>query len=148
MVTKKISSREYRLGRRFLGRLPYGADLIQSVEDFCKENLIQTATFSVIGAVSSITLGSYDQQQLVYVTFKEEKPFEIVTCAGNVSIKDGNPIVHAHIVLGDEQGKTIGGHLFSESLVFAGEMDLQEFIGEPLERSYDEKTGLFLWGFL
>jgi predicted DNA-binding protein with PD1-like motif len=147
MVMKKIFFREYRLGRRFLGRLPHGEDLIKSVESFCKENSIQTATFSAIGAVSSITLGSYDQKQLVYVTFKEDKPFEIVTCAGNVSLKDGNPIIHAHVVLGDEQGKTIGGHLFSESLVFAGEMDLQELIGKPLERSYDETTGLLLWNF-
>ncbi|HPA16008.1 MAG TPA: DNA-binding protein [Desulfobacterales bacterium] len=139
--------REYKLGRRFLGRLPHGSDLVKSIEEFCNKNLVQTATFSAIGAVSSVTLGSYDQQQLVYVTFKKEKPFEIVTCEGNVSIKDGNPIVHAHVVLGDEQGNTIGGHLFSESIVFAGEIDLQELIGEPLERSYDETTGLLLWKF-
>lgn len=55
--------------------------------------------------------------------------------------------MHAHVVLGDEQGNTIGGHLFSESIVFAGEIDLQELIGEPLERSYDETTGLLLWKF-
>lgn len=139
--------REYKLGRRFLGRLQHGSDLVKSIEEFCNKNLVQTATFSAIGAVSSVTLGSYDQQQLVYVTFKKEKPFEIVTCEGNVSIKDGNPIVHAHVVLGDEQGNTIGGHLFSESIVFAGEIDLQELIGEPLERSYDETTGLLLWKF-
>ncbi len=147
MELKNMFFREYKLGRRFLGRLPHGSDLVKSIEEFCNKNLVQTATFSAIGAVSSVTLGSYDQQQLVYVTFKKEKPFEIVTCEGNVSIKDGNPIVHAHVVLGDEQGNTIGGHLFSESIVFAGEIDLQELIGEPLERSYDETTGLLLWKF-
>lgn len=103
------------------------------------------ATFSMIGAVSSFTLGAYDQQQQVYVTFSRKTPAEIITCTGNISIKDKKTFVHAHIVLGDEQGETIGGHLFSESIIFAGEIELQELIGKPMERSYDQTTGLWLW---
>ena len=133
------------MGRRLLGCLPHGKDLIQSIEDFCLENSIQMATFSMIGAVSSFTIGAYDQQQQVYVTFSRKTPLEIITCTGNVSIKDKKSFVHAHIVLGDEQGKTIGGHLFSDSIIFAGEIELQELIGKPMERSYDQTTGLWLW---
>jgi hypothetical protein len=103
------------------------------------------ATFSTIGAVSSVTFGAYDQKQQVYVTFTEKAPLEIVNCFGNVSLKDGDPVVHAHIILGDKQGKTLGGHLFSETILFAGEIDLQELTGKPLERVYDDTTGLMLW---
>jgi predicted DNA-binding protein with PD1-like motif len=39
----------------------------------------------------------------------------------------------------------MGGLLFSETILFAGEIDLQEMTGEPLERVYDDKTGLRLW---
>jgi len=138
---------EYRPGRRFIGRLPHGKDLITSVENFCTNSGIQMAIFSVIGAVSSATIGIYDQKQHVYVTFTENTPMEIVTCIGNVSIKDEAPGVHAHIVLGDEHGKIIGGHLFSETILFAGEIDLQEITGKPLERVYDNTTGLMLWNF-
>ena len=136
---------EYQPGRRFLGRLPHGKDLITSIEDFCTASAIQMATFSVIGAVSSATVGAYDQKQHVYVTFTENAPLEILTCIGNVSLKDGAPAIHAHIVLGDEQGKITGGHLFSETILFAGEIDLQEFTGKPLKRVYDNTTGLMLW---
>ncbi|MBN1932811.1 MAG: DNA-binding protein [Desulfobacterales bacterium] len=142
---KKMYCSEYKLGRRLLGCLPHGKDLIQSIEDFCREASIQMATFSMIGAVSSFTLGAYDQQQQVYVTFSRKTPAEIITCTGNISIKDKKTFVHAHIVLGDEQGETIGGHLFSESIIFAGEIELQELIGKPMERSYDQTTGLWLW---
>ena len=142
---KTIACSEYQLGRRFVGRLPHGKDLIDSVQEFCKDNAINMATFSLIGAVSSVTIGAYDQQQQVYVTFTELKPLEILTCTGNVSIKDGKPFIHAHVVLCDEQGKTIGGHLFSESIIFAGEIDLQELLGEPMKRKYDDTTGLMLW---
>lgn len=136
---------EFKLGRRFLGRLPYGKDLIASIENFCIASSIQMATFSVIGAVSSATLGTYDQKQHVYVTFTENVPMEIVTCVGNVTLKDKTPVIQSHIVLADEHGKIIGGHLFSETILFAGEIDLQEMTGKPLERVYDNETGLMLW---
>ncbi len=141
----KLARSEFKPGRRFVCRLPHGKDLITSIEDFCIELSIQMATFSIIGAVSSVTIGAYDQKQQVYVTFKEESQLEIVNCIGNVSIKEGDPVVHAHIVLGDQQGKTMGGRLFSETILFAGEIDLQELTGKPLERAYDDTTGLMLW---
>ena len=141
----KLTCSEFKTGRRFVGRLPHGKDLITFIEDFCKKASIQMATFSVIGAVSSVTMGAYDQKQQVYVTFTEEAQLEIVTCIGNVSLMDGNPVVHAHIVLGDKQGKVMGGHLFSETILFAGEIELQELTGKLLERAYDDTTGLMLW---
>lgn len=138
---------EFKLGRRLIGRLPHGKDLIRSIEDVCTASNIQTATFFVIGAVSSATIGVYDQKQHVYVTFTKNKTMEIVNCIGNVSLKDKIPAIHSHIVLADEHGKIIGGHLFSETILFAGEIDLQEMTGKPLERVYDNKTGLMLWNF-
>jgi hypothetical protein len=143
----KLTCAEFKTGRRFVGRLPHGKDLITFVEDFCKKASIQMATFSVIGAVSSVTMGAYDQKQQVYVTFTEEAELEIINCIGNVSLMEGDPVVHAHIVLGDKQGKVTGGHLFSETILFAGEIELQELTGKPLERAYDDTTGLMLWRY-
>jgi predicted DNA-binding protein with PD1-like motif len=136
---------EFKLGRRFLGCLPHGKDLITSIENFCTASNILMATFSVVGAVSSATIGVYDQKQHVYVTFTENTAMEIVNCSGNVSLKDKTPVIQSHIVLADEHGKITGGHLFSETILFAGEIDLQEMTGKPLERAYDNKTGLMLW---
>ena len=103
------------------------------------------AGFFVVGSVSSATFGSYDQKQLVYVTTTEETDLDIVVCTGNVSMQNGTPVAEAHIVLGDKQGNITGGRLFSETIIFAGEIDLQELIGKPLERVYDDTTGLMLW---
>ena len=144
---EKLTCREFAPGRRFAGRLPHGKDVIRSLEEFCREKDIRMGTFSLIGAVSCATVGAYDQKQQVYVTFKEERELEIITCVGNISLRDGVPFIHAHIVLSDHEGKTVSGHLFSDTLVFAGEIDIREFLGEPLERSNDETTGLMLWQF-
>jgi predicted DNA-binding protein with PD1-like motif len=140
-----ITLSAFEIGRCVLGRLPYGKDFVKTIEGFCVQNSIQTGVFSVIGAVMSVTLGSYDQNQQVYVTFKEEKPLEIVHCTGNVSLKDGKVFVHAHAVLADMNGQTIGGHVFSETVIYAGEIYIQELLGKPLEREYDDTTGLSLW---
>jgi hypothetical protein len=129
-----------------LGRLPQGKDLIGAVEDLCGSCAITTAVFSIIGAVTSATLGSYDQKQQVYVTYKKEEALEIVHCAGNVSLKEGTTVVHAHGVFADMEGNTVGGHVFPETGIYAGEIYIRELLGEPLERIYDDLTGLFLWG--
>ena len=39
-------------------------------------------------------------------------------CSGNVSLLNGEPIVHAHITFADEQGRCFGGHLGPNTLVF------------------------------
>jgi predicted DNA-binding protein with PD1-like motif len=140
-----ISHATYETGRCMLGRLPHGKDLIRAIEDLCIENSIQTAVFFVIGSVASVTLGSYDHNQQVYVTRKKEAQLEIVDCTGNVSLKDGKVAVHAHAVLADMNGQTIGGHIFSETIVYAGEIYIRELLGQALEREYDDVTGLALW---
>ncbi|MBW1742521.1 MAG: DNA-binding protein [Deltaproteobacteria bacterium] len=140
-----IACSMFEAGRCILSKLPHGKDLIRTLENFCVQNSIQTAVFSVIGAVTSATLGSYDQNQQVYVTYKKEEPLEIVNCTGNVSLKDGQVAVHAHAVLADMDGQTIGGHVFSDTVIYAGEMYIRELLGTPPEREYDDTTGLPLW---
>ncbi len=140
-----ISHATFDAGRCILGRLPYSKDLVTTIEAFCVQNSIQTGVFSVIGAVMSVTLGSYDQSQQVYVTHKKVGPLEIVNCMGNVSLRDGQVAVQTQAVLADIDGRTIGGHIFSETLVYAGEIYIRELLGKPLERRYDDRTGQSLW---
>lgn len=142
---KRLAAVECRTGRRYLGRLPHGGDLIRSIEDFCKDRGIRAGSFFLIGAVSSAVIGAYDQEKKTYNKIEMNEPLEIVACSGNISIKDGAPFVHGHIVLGDEQGKTCGGHLFSDTVVFAGEIEILESEEPVLVRTYDEITGLMLW---
>jgi len=140
-----LACHEFCPRRRFCGRLPHGRDMVAAIEEFCSRQGIQNAVFSAIGAVSSATLGAYDQKQQVYVTFKKTGNLEILSCLGNISLKDGQPLAHAHVTLATEDGTPLGGHLFSESIVFAGEIHLVELDGPALVREYDPVTGLMLW---
>jgi uncharacterized protein len=136
---------EYGCGRRYLVRLPPQEDLLLAIAEFCKSASIQMAVFSLVGTVTKVSYGCFDPKQQVYVTCKEESPFEIVACSGNVCPAGDQRIVQAHGVLSNEHGTLIAGRLFSDTILLAGELDLQELKGRPLQRVYDHATGLLLW---
>ncbi len=142
---EEINCFSYKVGRRFMGSLPHKCDILHIVSDFCETKKIQIASFNIIGAVSSVVFGFYDQKQQVYATEKKEGFLEIISCIGNVTLKDNKPFVHAHILLGNDKNEIFGGHLFSESIVFAGEIDITELLGDPIKRSKDVTTGLMLF---
>lgn len=135
----------YLTGRILLGRLPKGGDLLKEITRVVTENGIETGTLMVIGAVSRARFGFYDQEGREYHFKEVDRHLEIVSCSGNISLLDNQPMVHAHIVLADEDGNTVGGHLAEGTVIFAGEAYIRELKGEKLVRSYDKPTGLSLW---
>jgi len=129
----------------FMGRLPYGGDMLNSLTEFIKEKEIKKGQVQVIGAVQRAVIGFYDQDKGEYSMVEFDKHMEVLSLIGNISLKDGIPFIHAHITLGDGQGKSYGGHLMEGTIVFAGEFIIREFEGNDLVRTYDEQTGLTLW---
>jgi predicted DNA-binding protein with PD1-like motif len=140
-----MAAKEYTRKRTFVGRIPHGSDLLNSLTDFVKEKGIKLGRLQMIGAVQRAVAGFYDSEAEKYENFVFEKPMEVLSFTGNVSLKDGQPFIHAHITLGDEKGQSFGGHLMEGTTVFAAEFIIQEFEGEDLERKFDKTTGLALW---
>ena len=131
-------------GRCLLARLDHGAEIISQITDIARERKIRAAAISAIGALSRADLGFYDQAGRVYLVRAVEEPVEIASCAGNISLLDGQPFVHAHAVLADSSGVTFAGHLVRGS-IFAAELFLQELPQQDLHRTPDSQTGLKLW---
>lgn len=133
-------------GRILIGRLPHGADLLGSLTSVCMEEKVRFGTIAAIGAVSSARLGYYKQDELEYMDcLNVEKGLEIVSCQGNVSLKDGEVFVHVHATLSDDKGRCFGGHLMEGTRIYAAEFHVMELSGEPLAREFDSYTGLYLW---
>lgn len=129
----------------FMGRLDHGADLLEALHQVCSEKNIQLAQVEALGAVQKARIGYYDQKSREYQFHTLDKPHEILSLVGNVSLKDNNPMVHAHLTLADENGRAFGGHLAPGTMVYACEYVIQSFQGTVLEREFDEKTKLSLW---
>lgn len=128
-----------------MGRLAHGADLLEEITSACTAQNIRLGRLEAIGAVQRARLGYYDQKTREYRFFTIDRPLEITALTGNVSAKEGEPMVHAHVTLADEAGNAFGGHLAPGTIVFACEVIIEPFEGEMLERTFDEETGLPLW---
>jgi hypothetical protein len=137
--------KEFKADKVYMGRLDKDDDLVNELTKIVQEKNITTGIIKVIGAVQNAKIGFYNQEthEYEYKTFDRE--MEIVSCLGNISLLDGEPFVHAHIVLADEDGSCYGGHLAEGTTVFASEFYIQPLKGEKLERKYEESTQLTLW---
>ena len=136
----------YKPGRIFVGRLNHKDDLLAGLTSLVKKHKIFSGYISAIGAVENANLGYYDQKKKAYtgcVALKQK--LEICSMNGNISIRDGEAFVHAHIVLADRKGRAYGGHLMPGAIVFAAEYFIFELLGKKLHRVKDPSTGLPLW---
>jgi predicted DNA-binding protein with PD1-like motif len=130
--------------QEYLVRAEQGVDLKVYIESMAKRLGLKLAVVSCIGAVRRASLAYYDQERKVFLPPHEfNTPHEIVSCTGNIALKDGKEFAHLHMVLSDIEGKAFGGHVMSAE-VFAAEIHLRGVDGE-IKREHDEGTGLPLW---
>lgn len=140
-----MSLKEYSSGRLFLGNLPEGSDLLTEIEKFARDNKLDIAVVELIGAVTEAHLGYFDSERREYIETTFNKQMEILSGFGNISLRDGRPVVHLHLVVGDREGRAFGGHVLPGTKVFVAEVLIKEVKGDLLERKYNPKTGLALW---
>jgi predicted DNA-binding protein with PD1-like motif len=133
-------------GQKIMGRLAKGDDLLAALAEISRAHGITLGAVQAIGAVSQARVGYYNQAEQKYQFIDLAKPLEILALTGNISLKDGQPFVHAHVTLADERGQAFGGHLAEGTVVFACEFAIQAYSStRPLARHLDKATGLFLW---
>ena len=68
---------------------------------------------------------------------------EVLSLVGDIALKDGQPTVHAHVVVGKADGTAYGGHLMEAHVRPTLEVILVE---SPnfLQRTMDPESGLAL----
>ena len=137
--------REVKAVKMFMGKLAHGVDLLEEITKICVDQDICLGSVEALGAVKKARLGYYNQQDQEYHFLDLNQTLEITNLTGNISIKDGAPVVHAHVTLSDKDGHAYGGHLASGTIVFACEVVIQVLDGAKFERGSDQVTGLPLW---
>ena len=128
-----------------MGRLAHGADLLEELTSVCTENNVRLGSVHALGALQKARIGYYNQDSREYEFIEMNHHLEITNLVGNVSLKDGEPIIHAHVTLADDEARAFGGHLAPGTIVFACEFCIQVFDGHDLCRGFDDATGLPLW---
>ena len=116
-------------------------DILEKITEACKKHKVETAVvLSGIGQLKQVRLG-YFKEKDNYVPQSFAKPFELLSLSGNIC-KDGDDIIiHFHVVLGDEQKNTLGGHLLNGTVEVTNEIVLLK-IPLKIKRKLDHTTGL------
>ena len=115
--------------------------VMDTLTRFCIDKGISNAKLSGIGAVKETEIGAYDTIKKEYIRKEYSDILELVSFEGNITLKDGSPFPHAHVVLSDHNMSTAGGHLFETTVAAVGEFFLMEFDNDAY-RELNEDVGL------
>lgn len=122
--------------------LDSGEEVMASLSAFAKENGLDAASLTAIGAFSDATLGYFDMERKEYKKIPIEEQVEVLSLVGTVAPKEGGePQVHTHVVLGASDGTARGGHLLEARVRPTLEVIVVES-PDHLRRETDEETGL------
>ena len=76
-----------------------GEKVMETLTQFCIDRNITSGQLSGIGAVKNIDIGAYDLASKDYIHKIYDSILELLSFQGNVTIKDNEPFIHAHICL-------------------------------------------------
>jgi len=124
--------------------LDRGEDLLEGLNQAVAQLGFQAATIQVIGGLEAARLGYFDPQRKEYLPTSTGH-VEISSGLGNVSIRDGKPFIHLHLVVSDPDGEAMGGHAMAGCIAFVVEAYLRALSGPPPVREERPGMGLKVW---
>tara|TARA_B100000959_G_C14791125_1_gene545639 strand:+ start:205 stop:636 length:432 start_codon:yes stop_codon:yes gene_type:complete len=124
--------------------LEKGDKIMESLYNVAQDNNIEFGWVNGIGAIHDITIGSYPSKIKEYIKKVFNDEYELTSLIGNITIKDENPFVHAHVTISDEDCNAFGGHLFEATTAVTCEMIIN-VSNNKVNRSFNKNIGLYLW---
>ena len=118
-------------------------EVMAGLKAFAKEAGLGGAHFTAIGAFSEATLGYFERDRKEYKKIPIREQVEVLSLVGDVALKDGEPEVHAHVVVGTSEGAARGGHVLAAKVWPTLEVILTES-PRHLRKVHDAETGLAL----
>ncbi|HUI85612.1 MAG TPA: PPC domain-containing DNA-binding protein [Nitrososphaerales archaeon] len=122
-------------------KLDRGASLVDEILKIAKKEKIKTARLEAIGGVNRLTLAYYNHTDKKYEEHSYSEFMELTSLLGNITQKDGKPILHAHCTAARRDQTVLGGHLISAAV-----FPLAEIVITPTKnrakRKFDEELGL------
>ena len=121
-----------------------GDEVTAGLAEFVRSHRIGAAHFTAIGAFKDVTLGYFNWEKKDYQKIPLHEQVEVLSLVGDVAIgEDGQPTVHAHVVVGRSDGAAHGGHLLEAHVRPTLELILVESPAH-LQKRHDPESGLAL----
>jgi predicted DNA-binding protein with PD1-like motif len=120
-----------------------GDDVTSGLLEFAQHHHLAGSHFTAIGGFSRVVLGYFEWEHKSFRPIPIEEQVEVLMLAGDVALRDDEPIVHAHVVVATSDGIAHGGHLLEARVRPTLEVTLVE---SPvhLHRTFDPDVGVAL----
>ncbi|MBI2893765.1 MAG: DNA-binding protein [Deltaproteobacteria bacterium] len=139
---------ESRVGRRIVGRLVPGEDVLRALSEVCRRFKIHAGEIRITGALRSADVCEYEQARRSFRPPRRlEAPMEILSLGGSVSAEGEGLSIQLMLTAARETDSGIqvfGGRLLGAA-VFSCEFVVDTWDDLSLERKLDRDTGLMLW---
>lgn len=127
-------------------RFEKGEEVIGQLRQWASHTHIESGFFTGLGAVEYARIGYYDLARREYAFREYDELMEVATCTGNIAVRENEPIVHMHAVLGRQDWTSLAGHIDAMTVgvtleVFVTGTDI------TVRRAHDDETGLSLMAF-
>lgn len=88
-----------------------GDEVMDGLLKVARQFNLAASHFTAIGAFQSVTLGFFDLTKKDYRKTAVDEQVEALSIIGDICLKDSEPQIHAHAVVGLADATTRGGHL-------------------------------------
>jgi uncharacterized protein len=88
-----------------------GDEAFSGLLEFAEKYHVTSAHFTAIGALNGATVGWFDPQRKMYKKIPIDGQHEVIGMSGDIALYQGKPVVHTHMVVGNSDGTTRGGHV-------------------------------------
>jgi predicted DNA-binding protein with PD1-like motif len=121
-----------------------GEEIASVLQQFAREEGLGGSSFKAIGALSSAKLGWFNWETKKYdLACVLDEQVELLSLIGDIVLRDGEPQLHAHMVIGRSDGTAQGGHLLEARVRPTCELILTESPNH-LQKKLDPNSGIAL----
>jgi predicted DNA-binding protein with PD1-like motif len=143
-----MPSAESRRGRRIVGALERGVELIEALRGVCRRHGVRAGELRATGALESAEVAAYDQ---IGRRWREARTLagglELVQMAGTIAEDGGQLSIVARAAMMRERdsGVEMVGGVVTRATVFAVEFVIDAFDDVVVRSGVDAMTGLRVW---
>ena len=81
-----------------------GDEVASGLLDFAKDHHLDSSHFTALGAFSDVVVGYFDWTKKEYKRIALPEQVEVLALVGDIALDQGEPKVHAHVVVGKADG--------------------------------------------
>jgi len=88
-----------------------GDELMSGMTEFAVQNNLKLSEVRGLGGISAAVVAALDPGKGAFRRFNIDQKGELLSLQGEITVRDGKPVFHAHVVFVLLDGTVHGGHL-------------------------------------